>query len=141
MELLFHADEAVTQWVSKQQPYPVDYSTGTRAIGVVKNGKMIGGAVYSNYRNAPHGGMMEITIAGKPGWLTRRSIRVLLYYPFEDCGCFRVTCLVARGNKRSRDVAERLGFKFEGTARRVFSPHKSGDCMIYGLLKSENRWI
>ena len=111
MELLFHNDELVTKWVSAQQPYPVDFNSGTRAIGVVKNGGLIGGAVYSSYRDAPHGGSMEITIAGKPGWLTRHSIRVLLFYPFEDCGCSRVTCLVARGNRRSRDLAERLGFK------------------------------
>lgn len=49
--------------------------------------------------------------------LATRSCSTLVGYAFNDLGLNRVTMPIAVGNKRSRAVAERLGFKQEGVIR------------------------
>ncbi len=46
-----------------------------------------------------------------------RAVRVLVDYAFDELGLNRVEIRCARGNDRSRAVAERLGFKQDGALR------------------------
>lgn len=111
---------------------------GYEALGVERDGEIVGGALYSNFTQCPGGGDIMMWAAGH-GWLSRRIVREFLGYPFR-IGCHRITVLIAKGNKPSRTLVEKLGFKLEGVAREGFSPRQHA--CIYGLLRREAaRWL
>lgn len=110
------------------------------ALGVVKDGRLIGGVIYNCYWEiAPGQHDIRVVIAGEPGWLTKASLRALFSYPFMQLNCVRMTALIARANKKSLDLNQRLGFKIEGCIRDGFGQGK--DALVTGLLKAECRWI
>jgi ribosomal-protein-serine acetyltransferase len=72
--------------------------------------------------------------------LITSSCRVLLAYAFTELKLHRVDILCAPENKKSRAIAERLGFKEEGIFREVQWLHtRFVDLMLYGMLESEWR--
>lgn len=106
-------------------PYAVFLACkGNDAKGVV---------LYKNYAS----GDIEMVCAGEPGWVTPGVLKFVLSYPFENLNCNRITCLAHRKNKAMRNYLERMGFKLEGVKRKALN---GADLIIYGLLRSENRW-
>ncbi len=101
---------------------------------VVKGAAIRGVVLYTNYRGAS----IEMSCAGEPGWLTRKSLRVFFDYPFVQLKCRRVTGIVHRKNKRSRDMCERLRYRLEGVCKHGF---ETGDAIIYGMTRAECIWI
>lgn len=140
MILSGHRDR-VAEWVASRirdmgAPPTRDYE----AIGVLKGGELIGGVIYSEYREiAPGHHDMRMHCAGEPGWLTRASLRALFGYPFNQLGCCRVTATVNRSNKRALDMNRRLGFCIEGCIRDGYGPGRDG--LLLGMLRRECRWI
>ena len=141
IDILAGQRETVARWVAGRikdmdGPPEKDYE----AIGVMRDGKLIGGVIYNNYFEiAPHQYDIRFTASGETGWLTKASLRVIFGYPFENLHCIRVSALCAKGNKRSRDLVERLGFVAEGNIRHAFGTGRDG--IFYGMLKHECRWI
>ncbi len=134
--------EIVRDWIFSRvrdltDPPQKDYE----AIGVTRDGQIIGGVLYSNYHEiAPGQHDCMLTAAGEPGWLTRSSIRVLLGYPFQQLACIRLTSVIAKSNHAARALNERLGFKVEGKIRdgRGIGKH----CILYGLLRADaEKWL
>jgi RimJ/RimL family protein N-acetyltransferase len=103
-------------------------------LAVVKNAAIQGVVLYINYRGAS----IEMSCAGDTGWLTRGAVKAFLSYPFVQLKCRRVTSIVHRKNKKSRDLAERLGFRLEGVCKHWFD---TGDGIVYGLTRAECKWI
>ena len=106
------------------------------AIGIVRRGVVMAGCVYENFRFPG----IELSFAtSSPHWATRQAIAHLLAYPFLQLGCTRITALVDVTNARSQKLAEGVGFIREGLVRQA-SPTGS-DLILYGMLKSECRWL
>jgi RimJ/RimL family protein N-acetyltransferase len=106
------------------------------ALGVVRYGQLIGGAVYHNYI----GHDVQVSIAfDSPGWALPGTLRALFHYPFNQLGCRRMTAMIGRRNKRSRKICEGLGFKLEGVHLKGLDGTQ--DVMSYGMLKEHCRWI
>lgn len=115
-----------------------DPAAGARAIGIVLANKLIAVALYHHFR--PGVPDIEMTIiAESPRWCVKGALQFLLAYPFETLKCARVTALIGRKNKRSRRMVEGLGWKLEGTCRRAWDGKQ--DCMVYGMLREECRWL
>lgn len=77
------------------------------------------------------------------GIITRAS-RGLINYAFDDLKLNRIVIRCAEGNRNSRAVPERLGFKQEGQLRQtIWLYDRFWDAIIYGMLadewKSQNR--
>jgi ribosomal-protein-serine acetyltransferase len=72
--------------------------------------------------------------------ITSRSVRRLISSVFEELDLARVELRTSVGNKRSRAVAERLGFGYEGIlpGGLRFS-HRSDDVALYGV--TADRWV
>ena len=69
-----------------------------------------------------------------------RSVRALIAKAFLELGFERLDIRADVANARSRAVAERLGFTFEGVLRReAFSGSTYVDHAVYGLLRDEWR--
>jgi RimJ/RimL family protein N-acetyltransferase len=117
-----------------------DISKGYEALGALdESGNLIGGFVFYNWTQYPDGGDVWIAVAGGGPWLTRANLREWFSYPFLQLGCNRVTSLVAKSNRKSRELVERLGGVREGRIRGARGPGKAS--IIYGMLKSECKWI
>jgi len=93
--------------------------------------------VYNNYV----GHDMHMHIAARPGslWCHPEVLKHMFTFPFIQLGCKRVTAPIAVQNRRCRDTVESAGFVLEGTCRQL-GPHGEDVC-IYGMLKTECRWI
>ena len=130
---LFGYDREVTEWV--RQRLDNSHFGPATAIGLVKDGKIIAGVVYHNYRLNG----LEMSIATEDRyWANRRTLKTFFAYPFNQLNCDRVTALVLEDNIKSRDMVNRLGFKKEGILRKAMN---GKDIYIYGMLKDECKWI
>jgi ribosomal-protein-serine acetyltransferase len=71
--------------------------------------------------------------------LVSRSARALISSVFEEHGLARVELRTSVDNRRSRAVAERLGFGFEGTLPGGLRfTHRSDDVALYSV--TAERW-
>lgn len=134
--------ELVRDWIALRVRDAYDLpSERYEAIGVAREGRLVGGCLYSNFRElAPGEHDIMMTAAGEPGWLTKGAVRALLSYPLVDLPCIRVTTLIAPANKASRRLNEKLGFKLEGKLRNGRGTGRH--LLIYSLLKEDaGRWL
>ena len=132
--LLLGHDRAVSEWVRRELGMATDFGPSV-AIGAVCEDKLIAGVVYYCYRH-PN---IEMAVAAiSPRWANKTTLKGFFDYPFNQLGCSRVTVLVDADNEQVRRFDERLGFVYEGTLREA---NPNGDAAMYGMLKSECKWI
>lgn len=132
--MIYGHDAEVIEWVGKR--LDCNFESTDKAIGIARNGKIVAGVVYHNYRP---GFNIEMSIASiTPRWATKEVLRALFSYPFIQLGLPRVTGIAARDNASVRRFDERLGFVKEGIMRNA---HSDGDAVIYGMLKNECKYI
>lgn len=139
LSILAGQKEKVGKFILDQIPDISTLPGGFEAVGITRNGRLVGGCLYTNYVPCKGGGDVQLWAAGH-GWVSRRVIRSLVGYPFRQLGCHRVTVIIAKKNKASRRLVEGIGFKLEGTARHGIRP--GVDACLYGYLKHEfeERW-
>jgi ribosomal-protein-serine acetyltransferase len=66
--------------------------------------------------------------------ITTRSARVLISSAFDELGLSKVDLRTSVGNERSRAVADRLGFTFEGVLPRGLQfINRADDVALYGV--------
>ena len=79
------------------------------AVAWVDGDELVAGTVYHNWY--PEHGTIELSSAAKhPRWLTRKSLRQMFDYPFNQLGCQMVVLRVGEHNARMRNIARRFGF-------------------------------
>lgn len=113
--LLFGHDEAVAGWVGRMVGKP--FTPPFTALGIVDaGGALRGGFVFNNFHE---GASIEMSLAGSQCF-SRGVWRGILAYVFEQCGVKRLQIHTRASNKTVRRVAPKGGFRFEGTARRMY---------------------
>jgi RimJ/RimL family protein N-acetyltransferase len=133
IQLLLNRDDYVSAWLMSKIP-DINFFD-CKAIGVVKNQKLIAGVAYYNLRD----GQIEASIAiTDKNWCNRKILYALFAYPFVQCRCHRILVTVKDGNKQSIKLAEKLGFKKEGKLRKMFPPN---DAVLLGMLRKECKWL
>lgn len=132
---VFGQDAEVADWVAKRAPHAENGFRDYVAIGIAERGELIAGVVYNEYR----GHSIHVSMASStPRWATRGNLLAIFAYPFVQLKCERMTAYTGRSMSHVRQFLERLGFQQEGIVRRGFA---DDDCVIYGMLKEECRWI
>ena len=134
------ADRFVIQWVERQLGLNQgDLEPGT-ALGIIREGHIIAGVVYSDFREGEHGSSIQGSIASlHPQWCNRKVLRSIFAYPFQQIRVSRFWLSTSRKNKHARKFVERLGFRFEGIARRAHDGRT--DAAVYSMLPHECRWL
>lgn len=137
MNFIFGQDQAVAAWVESRLRGISNGFGQYSAIGIEDSGKIIAGVVYHDYRRFS----IQLSMASEsPRWCSRKTLNILLGYPFNQLMVERITACTAKNNKRLRSLVTRLGFKLEGTLRRGHDGKK--DLLLYGMLREEAaRWI
>ena len=133
LQILLNRDDYVSAWL--QSKIPGISFHDCKAIGIIKNQKLIAGVVYHNLRD----GQIEASIAvTDKNWANKTILYALFAYPFKQCNCHRILVTVRDNNNKSIKLAKRLGFKHEGKLRQMFPPN---DAVLLGMLRSECKWL
>ena len=133
LQILLNRDDYVSAWL--QSKIPGISFHDCKAIGIIKNQKLIAGVVYHNLRD----GQIEASIAvTDKNWANKTILYALFAYPFKQCNCHRILVTVRDNNNKSIKLAKILCFKHEGKLRQMFPPH---DAVLLGLLRSECKWL
>lgn len=108
--------------------------------GVEEEGEIVGALGLHNVQ--PKAGSCELgfwlAAEAEGRGLITRAVAGLLPWLFRDLDLKRVEVRALPENRRSRAVAERLGFRQEGVLRRIFERNGSAhDIVVYGLLREE----
>ena len=131
--LLYGFDQQISRWVAERTKV-VNFGPA-REIGVVRDGQIVAGVVYSNFRE----GNIEATLAiTDKRWASRAVLKGLFMYPFKQLGCRRITCVIPADNTASVKLCTKLGFRIEGRCRQVFGPV---DGIICGMIAADCKWI
>lgn len=133
--ILYGHDGLVAAWIAAQIGGEAGFSPGVRALGVVRDGRLVGGVAFDDFKGTD----VRLSIAGYGPWLTRALLRAAFGYVFGQLGCRRCTVVVKRTNRRSRALAERIGFREEGALRDAFED--GATAILLGLTRRECRWI
>ncbi|WDR03622.1 GNAT family protein [Devosia algicola] len=109
VDLLYGHNETVARWVAAHIPGCEAGFNNPTAIGVLDNGKLIGGTVFHNWHEPC--GVIEMSSAGtSPRWLAPKMIRAIFGYVFDQLNCQIVVMRVSERNRRMVRIAERFGF-------------------------------
>ena len=103
-----------------------------QAVGVERDGSLVAVAVLHDHA---HPNVMLSWASTGRGWLSRRLLKVVFDWAFNQLKVSRITGLVERPNKRARKLNEHLGMKLEGVLRDA-SP-RGKDLFVYGMLREE----
>ncbi len=109
-----------------------------------ENGGIMAVVVFNQYVKHSTTGLATChgSIAALPGtnWASRRYIKAFLAYAFEGLAVSCLICQAAKGNRRSRDFIEALGFRRAGKIRRGLDGRQ--DAMLYDMLpKNAAKWL
>ena len=127
MDLLFGHDKAVADWVGDK--VGKSFSEPYTAFGVIKDGRLIGGAVFTGFT----GDAIELSIAGR-GVVCRGLWAAVHNYVFRQLRCHRLAIHTSSENKRVRKMAPHFGFVFEGKSRNLFGKH---DGFCYSIVRGD----
>ena len=95
ISFVFDEHENVAEWVKARLPMIRNGFGPCAAIGIMRNGLAIAGVVYHEYR----GWDMQLSMAAdSPYWCSRRTLNILLGYPFNQLHVARITACTAQGN-------------------------------------------
>lgn len=139
MNLVYGRDNVVVPWICTQ--LKIRDPGLCVAIGLEKEGRLIAGCLYNNFRLDYLGNPNSIEISFvtiDKCWATRGNIAKFLAYPFVQLRVKRVQLTIAKRNKIARQFVTKLGFTLEGIARKA---HEDGtDAAIYSMLWHECKW-
>jgi len=127
-------DDSVGQLIAgyfcKNTGYPI---TGTYlAMGVIKDQQLIGQIIFNDYTEAN----IEIHLY-TPNCFTRRVIKDVYNYVFNQLGCVRLTAKPHKNNKKLLQLLERLGFVYEVTQENYYKENgELLDAIVYKLTKN-----
>ena len=109
MELAVGFNREVADWVEANIEGCRPFHNPT-SIGVVSDGELIAGVVYTNWE--PNFGVIEMSAAAKSArWLSPKTLKAIFEYPFEQLGCQMVVLRVSENNSRMIRIAKRFGFE------------------------------
>jgi len=145
LDYVYENSEAVAWAVARMIPHCRERGFGKcKAIGVLENGRLIGGIVYNNYNI--EASTIEITAAAiTPRWLTRETIRVMYSYPFIQLKCQMVVQHTPADNERLLRQLAAGGYMFVAVPR-MFGRDRDGVlCLLtyeaWCASKFNQRWL
>lgn len=114
--LLFDADVEVGEFIFKKY---VQYRQGyNRALGIIKDGKLVGGVLFQNW----NGANVEASYYGH-NTLTPGILKCLAEFIVKVFGVARVTVTTSKRHRRLIRALQNLGFLLEG-GQKCFYGHE-----------------
>jgi len=122
---LYGADEIVAKFVSQMIPHARrGFAPDARAIGVLRDDRLIAGMVYHNY-DAEADSIEMSGASVDPRWLTRETLKAVYDYPFLQCAVQMSYMRVPVENERLLRQLAAYGYAFVN-APRIFGRGRDG---------------
>lgn len=131
--IVYDDAEALLAWAARRIGAG-RFTDQAKAIGLKRDGALAAVAVFDLFQPWE----CELSFAAERHWTDRGFIRAVFAYPFRQLRLERLTCLVSARNRPARQLVRAMGFVPEGRKRRLHAEH---DILIFGLLRSECRWV
>jgi RimJ/RimL family protein N-acetyltransferase len=134
LRIITEPKELIARYVARRT-HSLSNPGSFSAVALVNNeDELMAGVVFNGYS---HPNILMHIAAER---MTPGFIAAVMHYPFKQLGCKRVTGVIDKKNKKSRQFAEHLGAVLEGTMKDA-SP-RGGDVCVYGLLeKAARKWL
>jgi len=133
--LMYGAEAIIVPWVQREIEQLQTPFRNPVAVGVMAGGALVGGVVWHDYCGHD---INWSGAANSPRWCRPAILRRLFAYPFGQLDCRRITATVTSTNHRTQRLLAGLGFSLEGRLRGAIPD--GSDLLVYGLLRTENRW-
>jgi RimJ/RimL family protein N-acetyltransferase len=141
--ILYDAHEELSDWVSLNVLGKTGlYDKTSKAIGHVKDRKLIAAVTYNHFRTRPDGTLYTVEMgvySCDKSWATREFLRAVFEYPFIQLGMVMVKTACFAENQQVIRFNRKLGFKPEGYHREAWP--LGGDTISFSMLKNECKWI
>jgi RimJ/RimL family protein N-acetyltransferase len=106
-----------------------------RAIGRVVDGELVGVVGFTGY----NGASLQMHMAGDtPKWGSRRLLRAVFGYAFNQCGCNMVFGMVPSNNAKALEIDLRLGFT---EIANIPGAHPDGSLHVLIMRRDNCRWL
>lgn len=131
------AQAAILRFIAERvgcAPFDLVGNLPFEALATFCRGKPRGALLYTNYR----AGNIELSAAGKSGWLTPGVVKEIFRYPFVQLNCHNVLSFVKRSNEPSRELCRRLGYQESCVIRGA---RRADDTVLYVMNRHSCRWI
>lgn len=141
--ILYDAHKELSDWVSLGVlGVSGVYDNSSKAIGHVKDGRLIAAVTYNNFRTRPDGSIFTLEMgiySIDKSWATRQYLRAVFEFPFSQLGLERVSTACSAANEGVMKFNEKLGFVREGYHTGAWP--MGGDSISFGMLRNQCRWI
>lgn len=141
--ILYGAHEELNDWVSYNVLGVTGvYDKASKAIGHVKDGKLISAVTYNNFKIRPDGTFLTVEMgiySIDKSWATRQYLEAIFSYPFIQLGLERVQTACSAENKGVIKFNQKIGFVPEGYHRKAWP--LGGDSISFSMLREECKWI
>lgn len=141
--LVYGKDRELCEWVGLGIFGEADaFSEMCKAIGVLRDGKIIAAVVYSDYQEDCYGRPLSIELSihsVDKRWATRHNLEAFFSYPFTQLRLGRIQTLCSAQDEGVINFNKRLGFILEGRHRKAWP--LGGDALSWSMLKNECKWI
>jgi len=107
--------------------------SGATGLGWVKDGNIVAGVMYEEFTEAS---IHATIVVEEP--MTKGFVHKIFDYPFNQLGVEKIIVQVNSANKKSLELAYRLGFDEEGCIKGAYL---DGDRIILTMTKDECKWI
>lgn len=124
---------SVIEWVGSKLDH--QFEGELLGLGLKRDDRFVAGVVYHDRKFHD----VHASVVATPGGFTRKYLRAIFHYPFNQLGVNRITVTIKKSNEKSIRLAIRLGFTLEGLIRKGF--HDGEDMLIFGLLREECVWL
>lgn len=127
--------QGVVEWIAQVNRHCGPYPNAV-GIGVAKNGQLLGGFVFCNYR----GVSVELHTAsiGSKNWVTREWLHVVFDYAFRQMQVKKIFGIISAGNADVLKFGLKMGFEVETRIKDVFP---NGDALVVCITPEMCRWI
>lgn len=132
--LTYDRSREVQTFVRAQFAAPPAWNPDAVAIGVEKDGQIIGGVVLEGFTQCD----VNLHMAGVGRWATPELIVRVFHYAFVILRLRRVTALVRAKNANSLAICHKMGFTVEGVKRHAFV---DDDLIVLGMTREECRFL
>ncbi len=109
-------------------------------VGIWLEGRLVGGILFFPVDRQAKSTMVGYWLGADVGGrgLMSKALLAMLGFVFDDLGLNRLELQAHVENHKSRALAQRLGFQFEGVLREVWMLHaKQVDHAAYAMLRSD----
>lgn len=135
MILLADNHGVVGEWVRQHIPKVQGWAAGFKTMRAELDGRILGAVVYDSF--TPYDCNIHIALLDRR-CVSKRTLKAVFAYPFNQLRLRRVTALIAESNVQSMRFATKIGFRLEGRKRWGMGDE---DELIYGLTREACRFL